>query len=92
MSAHKDSGCAEKLVCCCRIKPGCCLPAVVSIFTESAACVLSFYTPPLHYIFFINKSIIYSGGSGGRGGGETALFFCLQDLKAAGISRTSVCT
>ena len=52
MRAREDFGCAEKVVCCCRIKA--CLPsppAVVSIFTDSAACVLSFYAPPpRHYI------------------------------------------
>ena len=48
-------GCAEKVVCCCRIKA--CLPsppAVVFIFTDSAACVLSFYAPPpRHYIYIM---------------------------------------
>ena len=44
-----------KIVCRCTIKPeGRCTPAVVSIFTDSAACVLSFYTPPLHYIYIYN--------------------------------------
>ena len=38
-----------KIVCCCTINPDCRMPAVVSIFTGSAACVLSFYAPPLHY-------------------------------------------
>ena len=40
-----------KTVCCCRIKPDCCCPpAVVSIFTDSAACVLSFYhSTPSHW-------------------------------------------
>ena len=31
------------------------MPAVVSIFTDSAACVLSFYAPPLHY------TVVYQG-------------------------------
>ena len=31
-----------KIVCCCTINPDCRMPAVVCIFTESAACVLSF--------------------------------------------------
>ena len=38
-----------KIVCCCTINPDCRMPAMVSIFTASAACVLSFYAPPLHY-------------------------------------------
>ena len=44
-----------KIVCCCRIKPGCHLPTVVSIFTDSAACVLSCYLPPLHYNTKVEK-------------------------------------
>ena len=38
-----------KIVCCCTINPDCRMPAMVSIFTASAACVLSFYAPPLYY-------------------------------------------
>ena len=50
MRASEDFGCAEKLSAAVAIKPDCCRPpAVVSIFTDSAACVLSFYAPPLHY-------------------------------------------
>ena len=49
MRASEDLGCAEKLSAAEQIKPDCCrTPAVVSIFTDSAACVLSFYTTPLH--------------------------------------------
>ena len=51
-----------KVVCCCRIKPDCCrTPAVVSIFTDSAACVLSFYHyTPLHitYAYIFSNFII----------------------------------
>ena len=37
-----------------QIKPDCCrTPAVVSIFTDSAACVLAFYASPLHYIIIL---------------------------------------
>ena len=41
-----------KIVCCYRIKPDCRMPAVVSIFADYAACVLSFYhsTPLYKYI------------------------------------------
>ena len=50
MRASEDFGCAEKLSAAEQIKPDCCrTPAVVSIFPDSAACVLSFYAPPLHY-------------------------------------------
>ena len=50
MRASEDFGCAEKLPAVEQIKPDCCrTPAVVSIFPDSAACVLSFYAPPLHY-------------------------------------------
>ena len=47
-----------EIVCCCRIKPDCCrTPAVVSIFTDSAACVLSFYhSTPLHIIMQNQKT------------------------------------
>ena len=50
MRAREDFGCAEKLSAAEQIKPDCCRkPAVVSIFTDSAACVLSFYhSTPLH--------------------------------------------
>ncbi len=44
--------CVLKTVCCCRIKPVCRrTPAVVSIFTDSAAWVTVFLrtTAPLHY-------------------------------------------
>ena len=51
MRASEDFVCAEKLSAAEQVKPDCrCTPAVVSIFTDSAACVLSFYAPPLHYI------------------------------------------
>ena len=44
MRAREDFGCAEKWSAAEQIKPDCCrTPAVVSIFTDSAACVLSFY-------------------------------------------------
>ena len=45
-----------KIVCCCRIKPDCRTPSVVSIFTDSSACVLS-YAPPLHYTEFVQIAI-----------------------------------
>ena len=50
MRAREDFGCAGKLSAAEQIKPDCCrAPAVVSIFTDSAACVLSFYhSTPLH--------------------------------------------
>ena len=50
MRAREDFGCAEKLSAAERIKLDCCrTPAVVSIFTDSAACVLSFHhSTPLH--------------------------------------------
>ena len=53
-----------KIVCCCRIKPDCRrTPAVVSIFTDSAACVLSFYDPSHHYnLIFSTHKILKSGG------------------------------
>ena len=39
-----------KIVCCCRIKPVCRRSLLWSRFlTDSAACVPSFYAPPLHY-------------------------------------------
>jgi len=64
--------CVLKIVYCCRIKPDCRMPAVVSIFTDSAACVLSFYhsTPshikwylssPLHAHFIRPIACIYNG-------------------------------
>ena len=50
MRVSEDFGCAEKLSAAEQIKPDCRhTPAVVSIFTDSAACVLSFYAPPCHY-------------------------------------------
>ena len=56
MRASEDFVCAEKLSAAEQVKPDCCrTPAVVSIFTDSAACVLSFYhSTPLHiYILYI---------------------------------------
>ena len=52
MRASEDIGCAESAAE--QIKPDCCrTPAVVSIFPDSAACVLSFYrsTTPLHLTY-----------------------------------------
>ena len=54
MRASEDFGCAEKLSAAEQIKPDCRrTPAVVSILTDSAACVLSFYhSTPLHINFY----------------------------------------
>ena len=52
MRASEDIGCAESAAE--QIKLDCCrTPAVVSIFPDSAACVLSFYrsTTPLHLTY-----------------------------------------
>ena len=77
MRASEDFGCAEKLSAAEQIKPDCCrTPAVVSIFTDSAACVLSLYhTTPLHYIIVafvfsdhlpsVTKMRVAAGGWGG---------------------------
>ena len=62
MRAREDFGCAEKLSAAEQIKPDCCrTPAVVSIFTDSAACVLSYHSTPLHGDYLkgdISKNII----------------------------------
>ena len=76
MRASEDFGCAEKLSAAEQIKPDCCrTPAVVFIFTDSAACVLSFYHRSI--TFFL--SFFFS------------FLFTLQNIVKHGVGKGVVC-